>query len=82
MSAHVARVGKLRCIHLPDSLLELAGIGEDAELRAEPGRILIEAATRPRAGWMEAARTMAARGDDVLLARPTSTRFDANDWKW
>ena len=82
MRARIVRVGNSRCIRLPKALLDKAGIGEDVELRAEPGRIVIEAAAWPRAGWAEAARAMSARGDDALLVPPTLTRFDENDREW
>ena len=36
----------------------------------------------PREGWAEAAERLAARGENVLLAEPASTRFDREDWKW
>ena len=37
---------------------------------------MIGAVRRPRAGWVEAAQCMVARGDDGLLDAPTPTRFD------
>ena len=82
MKARIVRVGNSRDVRLPKPLLDAAGLPDDVELVAEPGRILIEAAARPRAGWAEAARAMAERGDDALLDPPTPTRFDDADWTW
>lgn len=82
MKARIVRVGNSRGIRIPKLLLDHAGLAEEVELHAEPGRIVIEAITAPRAGWADAARTMAARGDDALLDLPTPTRFDDEDWEW
>lgn len=82
MKARIVRVGNSRGVRLPKALLDHAGLPDDVELVAEPGRIVIEAAARPRAGWAEAARAMAAHGDDALLDPPTPTRFDDEDWTW
>ncbi len=82
MKARIVRVGNSRGVRIPKPLLDQAGLGEDVELHAEAGRIVIEAVRRPRAGWAEAAARMAARGDDALLDPPTATRFDAEEWEW
>jgi antitoxin MazE len=82
MKARIVRVGTSRGVRIPKPLLDQAGLADEVELRAEPGRIVIEAAARPRAGWADAARAMAARGDDALLDPPTPTRFDAEEWEW
>lgn len=76
MKARSVPFGNSRGICIPKSLLEQAGLGDDVELHAEAGRIVIEAVNRPRAGWAEAAQLMAARGCDGLLDPPTTTRFD------
>jgi antitoxin MazE len=82
MKARIVQVGNSRGVRLPKPLLEQAGLGEEVEIHAEPGRIIIESARRPRSGWAEAARTMAEGGDDVLLDEPTPTEFDEAEWKW
>jgi antitoxin MazE len=78
----IVRIGNSRGIRVPKVLLDQADLPEDVELRAEPGRLVVSAATRPRAGWAAKARSMRERGDDVLLDEPTPTRFDATDWRW
>jgi len=82
MKARIVRVGNSRGIRLPKSLLDHAGLPDDVELIAEPGRIVIEAAARPRAGWAEAAERMAAHGDDVMHDPPMPTAFDDEEWTW
>ncbi|MDQ3698091.1 MAG: AbrB/MazE/SpoVT family DNA-binding domain-containing protein [Gemmatimonadota bacterium] len=80
--ARIVRIGNSRGVRLPKPLLDQAGLDGEVELRAEPGRIVIESAARPRAGWAAAARAMRERGEDVLLDAPTPTRFDVEEWKW
>jgi len=82
MKARIVRVGNSRGVRLPKPLLEEAGLLDEVEIRAEPGRIVIESATRPRAGWADAAREMAVQGEDGLIDEPTPTRFDAEEWTW
>lgn len=82
MKARIVRVGNSRGIRLPKLLLDHAGLPDEVELVAEPGRIVIEPAVRPRAGWAAAAQAMAARGEDALLDAPTPTRFDDAEWAW
>jgi antitoxin MazE len=78
----IVRIGNSRGIRLPKLLLEQADLPEEVELRAEPGRIVVSAATRPRSGWAAKARTMHNRGEDILLDDTTSTNFDQSDWRW
>lgn len=82
MKTRIVRVGNSRGVRLPKALLDEAGLPDEVELLAEPGRIVIEAARRPRAGWAEAAQAMAGRGDDALLDPPSATRFDDEEWTW
>ena len=78
----IIRIGNSRGIRVPKVLLDQAQLPEEVELVAEPGRLLVTAARRPRAGWAEAAKVMHERGDDRLLDRPTTTRFDEEEWEW
>lgn len=82
MKTRIVRIGNSQGVRLPRPLLETAGLGEDVVLRASPGRIVIEAARAPRAGWAEAAKAMHAAGEDVLLDAPSATRFDREEWEW
>ena len=81
-TTRIVRIGNSRGIRVPKLLLDRAALPNEVELRAEPGRLVVSAAHRPRAGWAAAARKMRERGDDVLLDAPTPTRFDRTSWKW
>jgi antitoxin MazE len=80
--ARIVRIGNSRGIRLPKLLLDQAALPDEVELRAEPGRIVVSAASRPRAGWALKARAMHGHGDDVLLDQPTPTQFDRSEWRW
>ena len=78
----IIRIGNSRGIRVPKLLLEQAQLPEEVELHAEPGRLVVRAARRPRAGWTDLARAMRRRNDDQLLDEPTTTRFDEGEWEW
>jgi antitoxin MazE len=78
----IVRIGNSRGIRVPKLLLDQAELPEEVELRAEPGRLVVSAASRPRAGWAAKARSMHQREDDVLLDDPVPTHFDKTDWRW
>ena len=82
MKAHLVQIGNSRGVRLPKAVLEEAQLGDEVDLKAEPGCIVIRSTRRVRAGWAEAARQMKERGDDRLLDPTTSTRFDREEWKW
>ena len=78
----IVRIGNSRGIRVPKLLLDQAALPDEVELRAEPGRIVVSAASRPRTGWAAKARAMHDRGDDVLLEDTAATRFEIADWRW
>jgi len=78
----IVRIGNSRGIRVPKLLLDQADLPDEVELRAEPGRLVVRAAARPRAGWAAKARTMHEHKDDQLLDAATATRFDETDWRW
>lgn len=82
MKAHIVRIGNSKGIRLPKTLLQEAQLDDEVELQAEPGRILISKAAKPRAGWAESAQRMCEQDEDHLLDPPTPTRFDKEEWKW
>ncbi len=82
MKTRIVQIGNSRGVRLPKVLIEEAQLEEEVELAAEPGRIVIRRASRPRAGWAAAARKMRERNEDRLLDPTTPTHFDEKEWKW
>jgi antitoxin MazE len=80
--SRIVRIGNSRGIRVPKALLEQAQLPEEVELQAEPGRLVVRALRRTRAGWAEAAASTHQQGDDRLLDPAVPTRFDAEDWEW
>jgi len=52
------------------------------QLRVVESSIIIESASRPRAGWADAAAVVREKGDDGLLDEPIPTEFDEDEWVW
>ena len=70
MQITIRTIGNSKGVVLPKPLLAQAGLGEAecAEMTVEDGAIILRKAARPpRAGWAEAARALAAEGDDALV---------------
>jgi len=82
IKTRIIRIGNSRGIRVPKALLDQAQLSEEVELRAEPGRLIVKSARRPRQGWAEEARRMHERGDDRLLDEPIPTHFDEEEWEW
>ncbi len=78
----IVRIGNSRGIRVPKLLLDQADLPDDVELRAEPGRLVVSAAARPRAGWAAKAQSMHRRGEDAPVEDGTPTVFDATEWRW
>ena len=84
LRTRIIRIGNSRGIRIPKVLLEQAGLGEEVEVSAEQGRLLIRAARRPREGWEEQFEAMAARADDRLVDGDTAalSSWDGEEWEW
>ena len=80
--ARIIRIGNSRGLRVPKALIELAELSDEVELRAEPGRLIVQAVRGPRVGWADAAKQMRAAGEDLLLDAPTASRFDDEEWTW
>jgi len=80
--SRIIRIGNSRGIRVPKALLEQAQLREEVELHAEPGRLVVRAVRRTRAGWAKAAASMHQQGDDRLLDASMPTGFDAAEWEW
>ena len=84
MRARIVRIGNSQGIRLSKPIIEQAGISEDVDIVVENEKIIIRPISRPRAGWDEAFRKMAANGDDLLLdsEQPISHSWDETEWQW
>ena len=82
MKTRIVRIGNSQGVRLPKPLIAEAGLSDEVEIRARNGAIVISPASRPRAGWADAAKRARAGEEDRMLDAPTATRFDDEEWKW
>lgn len=83
MKTKLTKIGNAWFLRIPKSALRQLQLGDSVEVMVER-RGLIVCKADPRAGWEEAARLMAQRGDDNLIdgPLPSLTSFDESDWAW
>jgi antitoxin MazE len=75
-------VGNSRGIRIPKPVIEQIGLGDEVEMVVREHALIVTPVGRPRAGWGDAFRTMAASGDDRLIDEPRSTRWEDEAWEW
>jgi antitoxin MazE len=84
MKTRIVRIGNSQGIRIPKLLLEAAGLESEVDLTAKRGVLMVRPVNSPRAGWAEAFREMAARGEDTLLddVPPSLSKWDEEEWEW
>ena len=84
MRARVVKIGNSQGIRIPKPLLDQTGIIDDVELEVENTQIIIRPISNPRSGWDNAFKTMAQKGDDVLINGNDniSHSWDDEEWQW
>jgi len=84
MRASVRKLGNSSGVIIPKSVLEEAGVsvGDTVDLTLEDGRIVLAPLReRPRTGWAEASKSLAAAEDDALVWPEFANIDDENlDW--
>ncbi len=82
----IVRIGNSRGVRLPASMLAEARLseGDEVEVSAEVGQIVLRQVRKPRAGWAERFAEMARHGDDTLLGgdQVTASSWDTTEWEW
>jgi len=84
MITKIVPIGNSRGIRIPKAMLEDCGFGEEVELHARNGTLILRPIAKTRAGWSDAFKDMAVARDDILADKesPTATRFDVAEWQW
>lgn len=80
----IVPIGNSRGIRIPKAMLDDCGFGDEAELQAKNGALILRPVNTPRAGWAEAFARMTTAKDDFLVHEDasTSTQFDEEEWEW
>jgi antitoxin MazE len=84
MRAAVRKLGNSSGVIIPKSLLTEIGVvaGDAVDMTLEEGRIVLAPMKRrPREGWAEASRMVAAAGDDKLIW-PEFSNVDDDTLTW
>ncbi|MGH8267382.1 MAG: AbrB/MazE/SpoVT family DNA-binding domain-containing protein [Steroidobacteraceae bacterium] len=78
----VRRIGNSLGVLIPKPVLAQVGLSEQAEMTVERGAIVLRKPRKAtRAGWAEAAQSVARRGEDELLLGEFANAADAGlDW--
>jgi antitoxin MazE len=80
----IVRIGNSQGVRIPKAILGSAKVGDAVDLEAASDGVVLRFTPSPRAGWAEAARRMAAVGDDALGPEPVGprTEWDEENWTW
>jgi antitoxin MazE len=85
MKTRLVNIGNSRGVRLPKAIIEQLGFENEIELEVRSDEIALRPAKRkPREGWAESFKAMAAAGDDALIdgPLPSLTKFDEEEWEW
>ncbi|MFI5355764.1 MAG: AbrB/MazE/SpoVT family DNA-binding domain-containing protein [Opitutales bacterium] len=82
MRTKIVPIGNSRGIRIPKAMLEHGGFGEEVELQAKNGTLILRPVNTPRAGWAEAFGGMTAAKDDQLVHEDAAIPFEAEEWEW
>ncbi|WP_299439503.1 AbrB/MazE/SpoVT family DNA-binding domain-containing protein [uncultured Rhodospira sp.] len=83
MKVNLIAIGNSKGVRLPSAVIKECGFGETLEMSVENGRVILEPARHPRAGWEDAFKRMAAAGDDERLMPDTMAHsWDDEAWTW
>jgi antitoxin MazE len=77
MLIKIRRLGNSQGILIPKPLLKQTGLVDQAEIVVEGNTLVLRPPKRAaRHGWAEAAKELAARGDDVLVLHEFANEAD------
>ncbi len=84
VKTRLVRIGNSQGIRVPKILAEQADLGGELELEVRRRQLIVRSRRRPREGWDDQFRQMAARHDDRLLWPESSplSSFDNGEWEW
>ena len=83
MRTAIRKIGNSQGVLIPKPMLAETGLDGDVDISVENGAIVLRPIQdhQPRAGWADAAREIAAQGDDAAVWPEFANAEDA-DLKW
>ena len=84
MKVHLIKIGNSQGIRIPKPFIEQAGLTDEVEIEAQPGRLIVRPARISRQGWEAQFQAMAEASEDHMLdAEPLQlTEWEAKEWEW
>jgi len=84
MKTRIVKIGNSQGIRIPKLLLHQLEFGAEVELSVRHNQLVIQPSQRPRQGWEEQFRKMAAKRDDRLLDEDATnlSQWDKDQWQW
>lgn len=82
--ARIIKIGNSQGIRIPKVLLDQARLGEQVEMEAQAGKLIVRPSRQPREGWDDKFAKMAETRDDRLLDAEAVglSSWDADEWEW
>ena len=82
MHVTIRQIGNSQGVVIPKPLLAQLGLEGEAEMTVEAGALVLRRPAKPaRDGWAEAAKKIAAQGDDKLVMGEFGNEGDPQ-WTW
>jgi len=81
MKVSIVKIGNSKGIRLSKTILEKYKLRDKVDLILEEDQIVIKPVSKPRSGWEEAFKEMAASGDDRLLFNDVFEDENLEEWK-
>lgn len=80
----IVQIGNSRGIRIPKAILEQCRLTGEVELETKGDHLIVRSVGKPRAGWEEAFKIMADRGDDAMLEGDVlvETAWERDAWEW
>lgn len=84
IKTNIIKIGNSRGIRIPKAILEQCHLDGEVELEPRRDQLVVRRAAKPRAGWEDAFRAMAERGDDAMLEGDVllETSWERDEWQW
>jgi antitoxin MazE len=75
MLTKIVPIGNSRGIRIPKAMIEHCGFGDEVDLQAKGGALILRSVKAARAGWADAFGQMAAARDDHLVHEDAPTAW-------
>jgi antitoxin MazE len=84
MRTRLVRIGNSQGIRIPKPVLDQVGLSGEVELHVSGNTLVLAPVHAARAGWADAFRVMAERGDDALVDGDLNalSTWDKDQWQW